>query len=46
MFLKPFRDPFYPTGVHFNQQGQFKLYRSYRGAMLSALRVLERLDNL
>lgn len=32
--------PFLPDGVHFNYTGQYILYRSYRGAILAALRML------
>lgn len=32
--------PFLSDGVHFNKIGQYFLYRSYRGAILNALRLL------
>ena len=39
-FLNPSVSPFLPDGVHFNHIGQYNLYRSYRGAILAALRAL------
>ena len=39
-FSNPSVSPFLPDGVHFNHTGQFALYRSYRRAILTALRML------
>lgn len=36
----PTVSPYLPDGVHLNPQGQYSLYRSYRGAILKALRSL------
>ena len=38
-FSEPSQNP-YSDGVHVNSFGQYVLYRSYRGAILHALRVL------
>ena len=37
-FTNPSRDLFLSDGVHDNRAGQYILYRSYRGAILSALK--------
>ena len=39
-FANPTVCPFLPDGVHVNFLGQYSLYRSYRGAMMKALRML------
>ena len=39
-FSEPYRDPYLSDGVHMNSSGQYLLYRSYRGAILDALRLL------
>ena len=39
-FSNPTVSPYLPDGVHLNPQGQYSLYRSYRGAILKALRSL------
>ena len=39
-FNNPSVDPYLPDGVHVNSFGQYCLYRSYRGAILKALRML------
>ena len=39
-FSNPTVSPYLPDGVHLNPQGQYSLYRSYRGAVLKALRSL------
>ena len=39
-FSTPAVPPFLADGVHFNRRGQYALYRSYRGAILHALRML------
>ena len=39
-FTDPSVDPYASDGVHVNPFGQYCLYRSYRGAMLKALRML------
>ena len=36
-FSNPNVSPYLPDGVHLNRQGQYSLYRSYRGAILKAL---------
>ena len=36
-FSNPTVSPYLPDGVHLNPQGQYSLYRSYRGAILKAL---------
>ena len=41
--VNPAFSPILPDGVHFNPMGQYNLYRSYRGAILSALATLRRL---
>ena len=37
-FTSPLEDLYLPDGVHLNPTGQYLLYRSYRGAILHALR--------
>lgn len=39
-FSNPTVCPYLPDGVHVNFLGQYSLYRSYRGAMMKALRLL------
>ena len=39
-FSNPTVRPYLPDGVHLNPQGQYSLYRSYRGTILKALRSL------
>ena len=39
-FANPSVHPYLPDGVHVNSFGQYCLYRSYRGAILNALRML------
>ena len=39
-FSEPSRDPYLSDGVHMNSSGQYLLYRSYRGAILQAVRML------
>ena len=39
-FSNPTVSPYLPDGIHLNPQGQYSLYRSYRGAILKALRSL------
>jgi len=39
-FSHPGKDFYLPDGVHVNPAGQYHLYRSYRGAILRALRLL------
>ena len=39
-FSNPTVSPYLPDGVHLNPHGQYSLYRSYRGAILKALRSL------
>ena len=39
-FLRPSVYPYLPDGVHVNSFGQYALYRSYRGAVMKALRML------
>ena len=39
-FNNPSVDPYSSDGVHVNSFGQYCLYRSYRGAILKALRML------
>ena len=39
-FSEPFRGLYLSDGVHVNSSGQYLLYRSYRGAILQALRML------
>ena len=39
-FREPAVHPYLPDGVHVNAFGQYFLYRSYRGAILKALRML------
>ena len=39
-FNCPSISPYLPDGVHVNSFGQYALYRSYRGAVLQALRML------
>ena len=39
-FNNPLVHPYLPDGVHMNSFGQYCLYRSYRGAILKALRML------
>ena len=39
-FSHPGKDFYLPDGVHVNPGGQYYLYRSYRGAILRALRLL------
>jgi len=40
VFSSPDKDLYVWDGVHLNKQGQYQLYRSYRGAILKALRYL------
>ena len=42
-FSNPSRVVYLADGVHMNAAGQYSLYRSYRGAMLKALRLLKNL---
>ena len=37
VFSSPIKDLYTRDGVHLNKQGQYQLYRSYRGAILKAL---------
>ena len=37
---RPSVTPFLPNGVHFNRIGQYNLYRSYRWAILKAIKML------
>ena len=39
-FANPSINLYLPDGVHVNTQGQYVLYRSYRGAILKALSML------
>ena len=39
-FVSPSVCPYLPDGVHLNHFGQYALYRSYRGAVIKALRML------
>ena len=39
-FSNPTVSPYLCDGVHLNSRGQYSLYRSYRGAILKALRLL------
>ena len=39
-FRNPSVHPYLPDGVHMNPGGQYGLYRSYRGAILKAVRML------
>ena len=39
-FVNPSVNVFRRDGVHYNPTGQYMLYRSYRGAILKALRIL------
>ena len=39
-FDNPLVHPYLPDGVHVNSFGQYRLYHSYRGAILKALRML------
>ena len=39
-FTHPAIPPFLPDGVHFNRRAQYRLYRSYRGAILKAIALL------
>ena len=39
-FVNPSSNPFLRDGVHVNSDGQYALYRSFRGAILNALRLL------
>ena len=39
-FDNPSVHPYLPDGVHVNSFGQYCLHRSYRGAILNALRML------
>ena len=39
-FSNPSIHPYLPDGVHVNDVGQYSLYRSYRGAIIKALRML------
>ena len=39
-FDNPSVHPYLPDGVHVNSFGQYCLYRSYRGTILKALRML------
>ena len=39
-FSNPTVSHYLPDGIHLNPQGQYSLYRSYRGAILKALRSL------
>ena len=39
-FSHPWKDFYLPDGVQVNPVGQYQLYRSYRGAILRALRLL------
>lgn len=39
-FSNPTVRPYLPDGVHLNHQGQYSLYRIYRGTILKALRSL------
>ena len=39
-FINPSINLYLPDGVHMNNVGQYSLYRSYRGAIIKALRIL------
>ena len=39
-FSHPGKDFYLPDSVHVNPAGQYHLYRSYRGAIIGALRLL------
>ena len=39
-FCEPSCDPYLPDGFHMNSVGQYRLYCSYRGAIIKALTVL------
>ena len=39
-FDNPLVHPYLPDGLHVNSFGQYCLYRSYRGTILKALRML------
>ena len=39
-FSRPTKDLYLADGVHVNPAGQYHLYRSYRGAILQALKML------
>ena len=41
--VQPKHNVLLPDGVHLNPQGQYKLYRSYRGVILQALRKFQSL---
>lgn len=40
VFSSPIKNLYTRDGVHLNRQGQYQLYRSYRGAMLQALQFI------
>jgi hypothetical protein len=39
-FSRPSISPFLPDGEHFTRRAQYRLYRSYRGAILKAIQLL------
>jgi hypothetical protein len=39
-FTRPSISQFLPDGVHFTRRVQYRLYRSYRGAILKAIQLL------
>jgi hypothetical protein len=41
VFSNPSINLYLPDGIHVNAQGQHSLYRSYRGAILKALRMFK-----
>ena len=42
--MEPLNKVLKNDGVHLNTNGQYKLYRSYRGAMLKALNMINEMD--
>lgn len=42
--LEPTGNVYLRDGVHLNKDGQYRLYRSYRGAVLNALCILDKID--
>lgn len=42
--LEPQNEVLLPDGVHLNCYGQYRLYRSYRGAIIHAVHILEKMD--
>ena len=43
--MKPANTVLLSDGVHLNKWGQYRLYRSYRGAIIHALKVLAKIDS-